>query len=448
MIKWMRNYRAEFTIGHLDENRKFVADETVTVQYPVTCLLDIDLGGYQSACKGVFQFYNLPRTIQAKLWLDLYEIGKKYIILKFYTGYGDVMPFIFQGTLMECTSEKPSGSVDWITQMWGYEGGFMYEHSYFNNTFAKGTKPEDIIETILKECPDVKLGYISPTIPALPRNRTFIGQPMDILAREYGGYEVFISKGEFNIIAEDEVLPGDIQVINDSTGLLGSPRRSNIFVELDTLFEPGLKIDQAVELLSQNTPRFNQLYKVIKIHHKGIISPVTCGKLLTTVTLALLQDKPKEIKKAVPTTYEGQGTKGKWLKPVIGQKITSPFGRRKQPIPGASEYHSGIDIGTNMDAVVIAPAQGKVIFAGWQNPNIHYGPKAGYGQYIKIDHGNGLVSLYGHLNKILVAVGQNVPASAQIGLAGSTGNSSGPHLHFEIRNNETPVNPIQYIGTY
>lgn len=440
MIKWMRNYRAEFTIGHLNENRKFVADETVTIQYPTTCILDIDLGGYQSACKGVFQFYNLPRTIQAKLWLDLYEIGKKYIILKFYAGYGNVMPFIFQGTLMECTSQKPSGSVDWITQMWGYEGGFMYEHSYFNNTFAKGTKPEDIIATILKECPDVKLGYISPSIPALPRNRTFIGQPMDILTREYGGYEVFISKGEFNIIAEDEVLPGDIQIINDSTGLLGSPRRANIFVELDTIFEPGLKVDQAIELLSQNMPQFNSLYKVIKIHHKGIISPVTCGKLTTTVTLALLQNKPKEIKKAVPTTYEGQGTKGKWLKPVMGQKITEEF-----KAPRSNGYHKGIDIGTSMDAVVIAPANGRVTYASWENKYDH---SQGYGQYIEINHGNGLISRYGHLNKILVSNGQYVTTSTHIGLAGSTGHSSGPHLHFEIRNNGTPINPIQYIGSY
>ncbi len=439
MIKWMRNYRAEFTIGRLDENRKFIAEETVTIQYPTTCILDIDLGGYQSACKGVFQFYNLPRTIQAKLWLDLYEIGKKYIILKFYGGYGNTMPFSFQGTLMECTSQKPSGSVDWVTQMWGYEGGFMYEHSYFNNTVAKGTKIEDILDTLLKECPDVKLGYISPSIPILPRNRTFIGQPMDVLAREYGGYQIFISKGELNIIAEDEVIPGDIQVITDSTGLLGSPRRANIFVELDTLFEPGLKIGQIIELLSQSMPRFNSLYKIIKIHHKGIISAVTCGKLTTTITLQLItNNKPKELKKAVPTTYEGQGTKGKWLKPVMGQKITDPFGAR-------GGKHKGIDIGISMNAVVIAPANGRIIFRGWENPNDH---TQGYGQFIQIDHGNKLTSIYGHLNSILVAHGQYVTAGAQIGLGGSTGHSSGPHLHFEIHNNGRPIDPIQYIGSY
>lgn len=444
MIKWMRNYRAEFIIGRLDENRKFIAEENITIAYPVTCILDIDLGAYQSPCKGVFQFYNLPETIRAKLWLDLYEIGKKYIILKFYAGYGDTMPFIFQGTLMECTSQKPSGSTEWITQLWGYEGGFLYEHSYFNNTAAKGTKIEDILDAILKEAPDVKLGYISPTIPLLPKNKTFIGQTMDILGREYGGYEIFISKGELNILADDEVVPGDIQVITDSTGLLGSPRRANIFVELDTLFEPGLKIDQAIELLSDSMKQFNQLYKIIRIHHKGIISPVECGKLTTSVTLALLKNKPKEVKKAVPTTYQGQGTKGKWLKPVIGQRISEYF----NVLRSNGKVHKGIDIACKMNAVVMAPANGKVITRKWESEKYHYGPNAGYGQFIQINHGNGLVSTYGHLNQMLVSLGQYVTAGTQIGLAGSTGYSTGPHLHFEIRNNGTPIDPTQYIGSY
>lgn len=444
MLKFQRNYRAEFEIGQLDENKKFIVEETITVAYPVTCTFDINLGAYQSPCKGVFQFYNLSRIIQDKLWLDLYEIGKKYITIKFYAGYGETMPLLFQGNLQECTSEKPSGSTEWITQMWGFEGGFLFQYGYLNQTAAKGTKIEDILDTILKETPDIKLGYISKDIEPLPRNKTFIGQTMDLLGREYGGYEAFISKGELNILGDNDVIPGDIQVITDSTGLLGSPRRANVFVELDTLFEPGLKIGQAIELLSDSMRRFNQLYKLISIHHKGIISPVECGKLTTTVTLSLLQKKPTVLKKAVPTTYEGQGTKGKWLKPVNGQ-ITSPFGRRTQPIPGASENHKGIDIGANINTVVIAPKNGKVIFAGWENPNNH---NKGYGQYIKIDHGNGLISLYGHLNKILVSQGQYVNTQTQIGLVGSTGNSDGPHLHFGIYKNGIPVNPIQYIGSY
>lgn len=441
----MRNYRAEFTIGSLDENRKFIAEETVTIQYPTTCNLNIDLNDNQSPCKWVFQFYNLPQTIQAQLWLDLYEIEQKYIILKFYAGYGDVMPLIFHGTLKECTSGRASGSTEWITKMWGLEGGYLYEHSYINNTFARGTKPEDIVETILKDCPDVKLGYISLTIPALTRNRTFIGQPMDVLTREYGGYEVFISKGEFNIIAEDEVMPGDIQIIDDSTGLLGCPRRANRFVELDTLFEPGLKIAQAVKLLSQSMPEFNQLYKVIKIQHKGTISPVVCEKLTTTVTLALLKEPPKEIKKAVPTTYQGKATAGKWLKPVKGIRISGQFKEKR-----AAHLHQGIDIACVNGSNVIAPANGIVTQAG------SFG---NYGYFIEINHGtddngNVITSRYGNLSQWLVNPQQKVTTGDLIAKSGGipvqtgAGNSQGAHLYFEISQGDIAVNPTKYIGNY
>lgn len=440
MQKWIRNYRAEFLIGKLDENRKFIADETVTIEYPVTCQLEMDLGALASSGnRAAFQFYNLPEEVRTKLWLDLWEMGKKTIIVKFYAGYQNTMPLVFQGSLQECTSQKPSEAVDWITQMWGYVSTILDGYTFLNQTAAKGTKIEDILATILKEVPDVKLGYISPTIQPLPRNKTFIGQTLDLLGREYGGYEFVIDKGELSILAGDEVLPGDVLVITDESGLLGSPRRSNLFVEVDMLFEPGLKIDQAVELLSDSMKQYNSLYKVIRLQHKGTISPVTCGKLVTTATLALLTEKPKVLEKAVPT-FQNQGTPGKWLKPVKGQRVSGQFHEQR-----ATHLHQGIDIAANMNAEVVASAQGKVIFRGWENPNNH---KQGYGQYITIDHGNGLVSLYGHLNRILVSYGQTVSAGAQIGLVGSTGSSDGPHLHFEIRKNGTAINPTQYIGSY
>lgn len=451
MEKWGRNYRAEFFIGKLDENREFVGEEKVTIEYPVTCNLDIDLGALSSnGCRGAFQFYNLPETLRIKLGVDVYEIGKKYIILNFYAGYQNTMPLVFQGTIQECTSQKPSGSVDWITQANALISIKLGSFSFMNQTVSKGTKIEDVIHSAIKDIPDVKLGYISPTIPPLPRNRTFIGQTLDLLGREYGGYEIVVDKGELSILAGDEVLPGDILVITDSSGLLGSPRRANLFVEADMLFEPGLKIDQAVELLSDSMKQYNSLYKVVQIKHKGVISERQRGKLITTVTLALLTDKPKVLEKAVPTTYQGSVTSGKWLKPVSGS-ISDPFGWRYHPIQGKKIFHHGIDIAANMNAPVIAPADGQVISAGWYD---------GYGNYIKISHGkdsngNLITSAYGHLNKINVNVYQNISANQQIGLVGSTGKdeqgkptSTGPHLHFEIRQNDLAVNPMQYIGSY
>lgn len=122
--------------------------------------------------------------------------------------------------------------------------------------------------------------------------------------------------------------------------------------------------------------------------------------------------------------------------PVAGE-LTDGFGGRRNPFGGSgSEFHTGQDISALSGTPVMAAAQGTVIFAGWQN---------GYGQIVIIDHGNGLTTRYGHLSGIDVEVGQQIARSQQLGRVGSTGRSTGPHLHYEVRLNDEPVNPRQYL---
>ena len=116
--------------------------------------------------------------------------------------------------------------------------------------------------------------------------------------------------------------------------------------------------------------------------------------------------------------------------PVIG-KITSPFGMRW------GQMHEGIDIAANMGAPIYAALSGKITYAGWEN---------GYGNFIMIDHGNNLASCYGHCSKITVALGTVIKKGDKIGEIGSTGNSTGPHLHFEIRYNGKAQNPTNYLN--
>ena len=124
--------------------------------------------------------------------------------------------------------------------------------------------------------------------------------------------------------------------------------------------------------------------------------------------------------------------------PVDG-KLESGFGGRRNPFGGSSyEFHSGQDIDAPYGAPVIAGANGKVVFAGWQN---------GYGQLVVIDHGGGLTSRYGHLSHIDVVEGQTISRAEFLGRVGSTGRSTGPHLHYEVRINDEPVNPLQYLLT-
>ena len=138
----------------------------------------------------------------------------------------------------------------------------------------------------------------------------------------------------------------------------------------------------------------------------------------------------------------GQGASDNWVQgtgqlgwPVSGE-ITSPYGYRVHPIWGTTIYHSGIDIGVDEGSPVHAADGGVVVWSGWMG---------GYGYAVVIDHGNGLSTLYGHNSELAVDEGQSVAKGQVISYAGSTGNSTGPHVHFEVRVNGDPVDPMGYL---
>jgi murein DD-endopeptidase MepM/ murein hydrolase activator NlpD len=117
--------------------------------------------------------------------------------------------------------------------------------------------------------------------------------------------------------------------------------------------------------------------------------------------------------------------------------ITSRFGSRENPFSGAGvETHKGLDIRAPYGAPVKSMAKGEVVFAG---------PRGGFGNCIMLKHGNGFETLYGHLSKILVSVGQQIEIGQQIGNVGSTGRSTGPHLHYEVHKNGQKINPESFL---
>ena len=118
--------------------------------------------------------------------------------------------------------------------------------------------------------------------------------------------------------------------------------------------------------------------------------------------------------------------------PLSVAKISSSFGQRNHPIRRTKHLHSGIDISAPIGTTVRSIQGGRVVYAA---------PFGGYGKLITIDHGAGICSLYGHLANIQVAVGEPVVAGEIIGTVGITGNTTGPHLHFEIRIGGVPVDP-------
>jgi murein DD-endopeptidase MepM/ murein hydrolase activator NlpD len=131
--------------------------------------------------------------------------------------------------------------------------------------------------------------------------------------------------------------------------------------------------------------------------------------------------------------FARESVPGLW--PVRG-RITAGFGQRLDPFSGEGVFHSGVDICTPYGTRVESAADGLIVRAGWDS---------GYGNEIVVDHGYGMTTKYGHLSKIFVIVGQEVKRGEVIGAVGMTGKTTGPHLHYEVMVNDTPVNPMKYL---
>lgn len=153
---------------------------------------------------------------------------------------------------------------------------------------------------------------------------------------------------------------------------------------------------------------------------------------------AAMEAQSEQIEKdilAAQRAVEYAGGEMAW--PVPGQyKITSNFGGRADPITGVWTSHGGTDIAAPYGTAIVSANDGVVIFAGW-----HYS----YGNYVIVDHGGGIATLYGHSSKLLVSKGQAVSRGEKIALVGSTGYSTGNHLHFEVRINGVRTQPMDYL---
>lgn len=170
-------------------------------------------------------------------------------------------------------------------------------------------------------------------------------------------------------------------------------------------------------------------------HEAAVLAEVRARKGEFSRQLAALQASSQRIGEVLAGRGSGGTAPGRLRFPAHGP-ITSGFGPRVHPIFGDVRMHKGIDIGAGYGATVVAAADGVVVAAGAQT---------GYGNAVVIDHGGGLATLYGHLSRVSVVAGQRVRAGQTVGAVGNSGYSTGPHLHFEVRVQGTPVDPRGYL---
>lgn len=452
MQKFERNYKIIFEIGRRDQTLTgFIPEQEIEISYPFTLSFGVKQGANLSnAGECTLQLYNLKEEDQKALYKDFYN-NEKYVLMQFYAGYQDTMPLLFFGFVTQCMSYRKGGSTEYITEIQADNNSLIALYGFVNATFTQGSRAIDIIQEMLKDNYGYSLGYITPNIKPLPRDKTFIGQTIDLLGKEYGEYNIWIDKGELNILGDNEVIPADdLMVITSESGLLGSPKRANQFLMLDMLFEPRIKVGQAIELMSDSIPWFNQIYKVQAVEHNGTISPVISGKCTTKLTLSLGETIFDMVQKSTQQTKEKPPKKINWERPVSGGSISSPWGMRVHPILKEKKLHDGVDIAVAIGTKVNAAADGKVEFVGWNG---------GYGRYIRINHGqdaNGDViqSFYAHLEKFETYVGAQVSKGQEIALSGNTAGTgknglkmtTGAHLHFGMHKNNKSINPAEYVN--
>lgn len=172
---------------------------------------------------------------------------------------------------------------------------------------------------------------------------------------------------------------------------------------------------------------------------QGVLNAATYERETAEQAYRELIETSKEIEQMIRRIQSGEknvgGSTGTMLWPAEGE-ITSPFGWRTHPIFGTQRLHTGIDIGADYGDTVRAADGGVVIHSDWMG---------GYGNAVIIDHGNGISTLYAHNSQLLVSEGQAVGKGQAISRVGSTGYSTGPHLHFEVRQNGSPVNPLNFL---
>jgi len=197
------------------------------------------------------------------------------------------------------------------------------------------------------------------------------------------------------------------------------------------------KLNNRVEKVEDTSRRLAEKSGVVEngASLPGIGGPALPLDEMGLATLSAKMNRLEEDMRAYEAILRQRGyTPTVW--PVDGT-LEAGFGGRRNPFGGSGyEFHSGQDIEAPSGAPVVAGASGRVSFVGWQN---------GYGQLVEVDHGGGLITRYGHLSHIDVELNQTVSRAELLGKVGSTGRSTGPHLHYEVRINDQPVNPLQYL---
>lgn len=267
------------------------------------------------------------------------------------------------------------------------------------------------------------------------RNKILHNRVRDIYKNGHLNYiDVIFGATDFSdFINRVEILQ---RIIRQDISLIAEVKR-----ERETVLQKKAELDKEhaeVLQLKKEAEEQKELIAAKKQEQQKFLDQMVNERSRAEQALQELQQTSQEIEQRLRGSgHSGssQGT-GTMAWPLHGE-ITSPFGYRTHPIFGTKIYHSGIDIAADTGDSIRAADSGVIESAGWLG---------GYGYAVIINHGNGIATLYGHNSELLVSEGQRVAKGQVISRAGSTGWSTGPHLHFEVRQDGSPVNPLNFLS--
>lgn len=274
----------------------------------------------------------------------------------------------------------------------------------------------------------------------LERDEPVVALPAASAAESRGATKATVSRrpvGATITYARHEVRPGEsLWTISRRYGLDVDSLHSANRLKTGSKIQPGqsLRVPDRKGVL--HVVRRNDTIEDIALRYKVPIETIVKANSIANANQIRVKQELFLPGATPPKTSPGSRSRGaSYTMPAKG-RLSSDYGWRKHPISGRRQMHAGIDIACGAGGSIVAARGGRVT---------HASRMGGYGKLVVIDHGNGYTTRYGHCSRILVRVGQRVTQRQKIALAGSTGNANGPHLHFEVRRNGNPTDPLTVL---
>jgi len=289
MAKWGRSYVLKV--------EAFGGKETIEITMPFTLQFSISRSMIGGANNASITVMNLNQATREKIFKDEFDIDD-YRAVQLFAGYEDgastLLPMVFNGHVRKAGSQR--NGTEWETELDCFDGAFAMTMGKMAKSVPAGQTLKDMLLGIMENLPKIDGATIGGGYDQKnQRGQMLFENPAEFL-KMASQNRFFIDNNHAYILADNETLKGDIETIDVSTGLIGTPRRQKNIIELETIFEPRLFLAQDLEIVSTTNPGVNGTYKVIEIQHNGIISPTVGGAVTTKVKLNVPASAIKRVK--------------------------------------------------------------------------------------------------------------------------------------------------------